>query len=175
WKDLNPNAEQPHAVIQLPPETLIRGRLQDLQGQPAAGVKVFVTHFATTVRGEPQGVSWNEGPERLPLGPQPVTTDAQGRFELRGVNRDAGVYLAARDPRFTPQSLRVRPEKKGQDDEVSGALTPAQVIEGRLTCADTGKPLANARVFASVDPTIREESGVNAIGGARAPRGAAAR
>jgi RNA polymerase sigma factor (sigma-70 family) len=163
WQELGPDADSPNAVIQLPAETVIRGRLLDLQGQPAAGVKVVVNRFARNVRGEPRGVSWSAAPELLPLWPQPVTTDAQGRFELRGVNRDSGVFATVRDPRFALANFALPPEKKGKDGEVSLTLTPAQVIEGRLTYADTGKPAVNARVFASVDPTVRGDNAVAAL------------
>jgi RNA polymerase sigma factor (sigma-70 family) len=166
WRDFDPDADQPQASIQLPAETVIHGRLVDLQGQPAAGVKVLVTGFGKDVRGEPRGISWGEAPERLPLWPQPVTTDAQGRYVLHGVNRQAGVRLAVRDPRFAPQSLFVRTKEKEGDNETAVPLTPAQIVEGRVTYADTGKPAAHARVFCSVDPSVRDDAGgIHAIGG----------
>jgi RNA polymerase sigma factor (sigma-70 family) len=166
WQELDSDAEQPKAAIRLPAETVIQGRLVDLQGQPAAGVKVAVSRLARNVRGEPRGVGWGEADERLPLWPQPATTDERGRFEIRGVNRSAGVILTVRDSRFAQHSLAVPVEPRGKDGEVSFSLPPAQVLEGRVTYADTGKPAANARVFMSVDPSVREDgAAAYAIGG----------
>ena len=42
WVDLDPDAEAPAADIMLRPERVIRGRLFDLQGRPAQGVRVSV-------------------------------------------------------------------------------------------------------------------------------------
>ena len=39
---LNPDAEQPSAEIVLRPEQVIHGRLVDIKGQPAAGVRISV-------------------------------------------------------------------------------------------------------------------------------------
>src|SRR5262249_61804580 len=42
WARVNPDAEQPGVEIRLQPEQTIRGKLVDIQGRPAAGVKIEV-------------------------------------------------------------------------------------------------------------------------------------
>ncbi len=57
WVDLDLNADQPAADITLRPEQLIEGRLFDLQGRPAPGVRVSVVGM-----GHPGGYA--ESPSR---------------------------------------------------------------------------------------------------------------
>ncbi|HEV3258657.1 MAG TPA: sigma-70 family RNA polymerase sigma factor [Gemmataceae bacterium] len=153
WQKLSPDAEQPEAVIRLQPEQLIRGRLADLQGQPAAKVRVSVSWVCKSVRGQAEGFSLSSSPRRFPFWPEPVTTDAQGRFALHGLNRDLRVNLEILDDRFARQGLRI--PDLGRDKEMRLSLAPAQVIEGRVVCEDTGKPLAHARI--AVGAVQREE------------------
>jgi RNA polymerase sigma factor (sigma-70 family) len=172
WRRLNPDAEQPDAVVTLRPEQVIRGSLVDLQGQPAAGVKVTPAYVGGMTNGQPDGVSLSALPRRAAPWPEVVTTDDKGRFEIHGCNRDQGVTLLVNDDRFATQSFRAetpgkpRPEhrslgydvggylniqkseadEKGQPEVLKLSLAPARVIEGRVVYADTGKPAAKALV-----------------------------
>jgi protocatechuate 3,4-dioxygenase beta subunit len=178
WLRLSPDAEQPQAVLKLPPEQVFRGRLVDLQGVPAAGVKVAVSWVGSVVHGESLGVSLADLPGQSALWPAPGTTDEKGRFVLRGLNRDQGAWLTCSGDRFATQSIEVRPvgkpragqrtlsmdvggyiaehtrgpDEKGQPEEPTITLAAAQVLEGRVVYADTGKPAAKATVLgASTD------------------------
>jgi RNA polymerase sigma factor (sigma-70 family) len=172
WRRFNPDAEQLEAELKLPPEQVIRGSLVDLQGLPAVGVKVAVSSVGKMVNGQPDGVGLNELSKRGAPWPEPVTTDEEGRFVIRGANRDQGLTLIVNDDRFATQSFTVdtpgksRPEsrvlgidaggfihegvsgpnEKGQPEVLKLPLTPARLIEGRVTYADTGKPVARASV-----------------------------
>jgi RNA polymerase sigma factor (sigma-70 family) len=150
WVELNPDASRREARIELPPETAIAGRIVDVHGQPAVGVKVFVSGLGGAGRGELRGLCWDQEPEGLSAWPAPATTDAQGRFLIRGVNRNSGVSLAIRDARFARQSVAVNSQ------DISVTLSPARFLEGRILFADSGTPAANARLFAAVDA---EENG----------------
>jgi RNA polymerase sigma factor (sigma-70 family) len=171
WRRFNPDVEQPDAVLTLPPEQIIRGSFVDLQGLPAAGVKVSVWYVGREVNGRPDVVSLANLPQHAPW-PQPVTTDDKGGFVIRGCNRDQGLMLAASDDRFATQSFEIdspgkpRPERKvygidvggflhtqesgpndkGQPEVLKLTLAPARVVEGRVTYADTGKPAVKAWV-----------------------------
>jgi RNA polymerase sigma factor (sigma-70 family) len=171
WRRLNPDAEQPEAALTLPAEQIVRGSLVDLQGLPAAGVKVTVTYIGGMVNGQPDGVALGNLPKHSPW-PESVTTDEKGAFVIRGCNRDQGLTLTASDDRFATQSFQVdtpgkpRPEsrvlgydaggflheqvsgpnEKGQPEVLKLPLTPGRLVEGRVTYADTGKPAAGAWV-----------------------------
>jgi RNA polymerase sigma factor (sigma-70 family) len=194
WPDGKTEAE-----IRLRPEQVLRGRLIDLQGQPAAGVKLEVTRLGSRPprpggdyvlvesfldrdadgwpdvwvagdgvlyvwgdtgklvarsgvvrwdarRGGAQVLALPEVPAGLPAWPGAVTTDAQGRFVVRGVPQGMGVGLRVRDPRFALQVVDVPPPEKGKAGEVTRVLGPVRVLEGTITDAATGKPVPNARV-----------------------------
>jgi RNA polymerase sigma factor (sigma-70 family) len=182
------------AEIRLQPEEVVRGRLIDLQGQPAAGVRLVMTRVGTgraldgrkyilrsdsldldgdfsywiemgfndgsrvdpQPRVEDRG-SWRaasspdvlalpEPAAGLPGWPAAVTTDAEGRFVLRGVPRGRAVGLRVRDPRFALQMVDIPAPEKGKPAEVTRVLSPVRVLEGTVTDAATGKPLPRARV-----------------------------
>jgi RNA polymerase sigma factor (sigma-70 family) len=171
WCELGPDVGEPEATLRLPPEQVIRGRLVDLQGVPAAGVPVLIQALGRELHGNWDGVSVAALPRQVPW-PLPVTTDERGCFEVRGCNRDAGVWVRVSDDRFALQTFEIlkpgqpRPERrvlgydvggflhvqktgpdeKGQAEEPTFVLAPAQVIEGRVVCEDTGRPAAGASV-----------------------------
>ncbi len=177
WRFLPFNTRQVTALIRLQPEQIVRGRLIDLQGQPVAGVPVEVVQvgkpapqyrgFVTTDEDEsiqtqagvlPFGDGetirlWEEeilfrgAPERLPLWPGPMRTDAQGRFTFRGVGRNQGIGLHVRGHEqvaFQPLAFQPRPEE--QPAEVTFVPNPGCLIEGTITDAVTGRPVPGAQV-----------------------------
>jgi hypothetical protein len=143
WQSFHPDTEKPEAEIRLPPEKVLRGRLIDLQGQGAARVKVYLTAIALKNPQEPaDAVGWGDAHESEAPWPAPVTTDDQGRFSFHGIGRGLLVGLAIRDDRFARQNLyRIDTSK-----EVTLPLEPPQIVEGRVTCDDTTRPLPHARV-----------------------------
>jgi RNA polymerase sigma factor (sigma-70 family) len=129
------------------PLQLIRGqavrvRLIDQDGQPARRVRVHVLGMA---RDGPPGVLvlYYQPPVPLPGWPGPVTTDDDGQFTLRDIGPQTQVHLQVRDERFAVQWLSFRTGKQQQPQPVVLSLSPARILEGRLTAEDTGQPLAN--------------------------------
>jgi hypothetical protein len=139
---LSADAEQQERVIKLPREEMLRGRLLDLQGRPAAGVAVYVAALGQTEAG-PEIWSWDP-PKRLPLWPEPVTTDAQGRFVFHGLSGKLGTAFEIRDDHYARQWFSWPQEDP--DKELLISLAPAQIIEGRVMYEDTGKPAPHARL-----------------------------
>jgi RNA polymerase sigma factor (sigma-70 family) len=144
------SAESPSDPVKLylPGERILRGRLVDLQGQPAPRITVRLKsangkiaadrHLYLYAQHAAAGASY---------WPEPVVSDAQGRFTLRGLPARCDLTLAVQGEgaAFAPQSVQVSgdgaPEK-----EVALALAPGRVLEGTITYRDTGKPVPNARL-----------------------------
>jgi hypothetical protein len=152
WAELNPDAEQPAGDIRLRPEQVVRVRLVDVRGMPAAGVEVRVQSMGlVTAKGTWDGVSqWSNAypPAGLRAWPSPVKTDDQGRLVLSGIGRDLSIVLTIRDLRFARQDLRFEADRNPlpKDKELTIALQPATIIEGRALAADTGKPIPGAAI-----------------------------
>jgi RNA polymerase sigma factor (sigma-70 family) len=152
WAELDPDADQPAADVTLRPEHIIQGRLFDVQGRPAQGVTISVS----AVRPPPPKVPsralapafltqgpafWWTNAHDYPAWPKPVTSDAQGRFTLRGVGRSQHVSLTVRDQRFALHSFEVETDGAAASQPLRLALEPAKIITGRVTYSDTGKPV----------------------------------
>jgi hypothetical protein len=150
WAAVDPDAEQPAADIALPPEQVIQGRLFDMQGRPAQGVVVSVAFIQYPPRSSQQ---FFEGPHYdrnrvtdIPSWPKPAITDADGRFQLHGVGRPREALLSILDPRFARQTIDVTTDDAPGAKSITMALQPAKIITGRVTYADTGKPVPGAQV-----------------------------
>jgi hypothetical protein len=126
--------------VKLLPERVVRGRLIDLQGQPAAGVRVNYAGSAEDWR-------IREEKKCVPFWPKPVTTDDKGRFLLRGLGLRKAT-LEINHERFAPQRLEVETGERDDGKEATLSLVGARNLRGRVTYADTGKPAAKLQVFA---------------------------
>ena len=146
WADLNPDANKPGADIGLRPEQVIRGKLVDLSGQPAAGVALRITSVGRpTNTGTFDGVSlWDARLEGMRVWPRPVTTDQKGRFTLAGIGGGLTVSLEVRDLRFaarrsrsrrTPRTAQKRPRwssnRRRSSRAASSPSTPASPCPAR--------------------------------------------
>ncbi len=171
WAELDPDAASPAADVALRPEQVVRGRLFDVQGRPARGVAVTVdTVLPATRIGIADDLIQPDASRRpgrdRPAWPGPAIGDAEGRFTLRGLGRDLVYRLVIDDPRFalqatviqTGEAANARPAaavraikvEPGPDPRpIAIALQPAQVITGRVTYADTGRPVSHALVAAN--------------------------
>jgi hypothetical protein len=151
WAELDPDAESPSAEIRLLPEQTVRVRLVDVTGAPARGVEVRVLRIGRrTDDGLFDGVTISEPPpDGIRVWPRPATTDAQGRAAFPGVGRGRGVQatLVVRDLRYAQQNLQVDTIPPATGGEVTLALEPARIIEGRVLAADTGRPIPGASVL----------------------------
>jgi hypothetical protein len=169
----------------------IRGRILDLQGQPIAGVRVHISDYWLMGKNKlylpKQGdlTAWlaalrtskrNPGelentfltgvciPSWALLFP-PVTTGADGRFEIRGIGRERLVDLHLEGTTITTQIITVmtRPHEiirtpwdraypKGQMSVYHGAdceilAAPTKPVVGVVRDRDTGKPLAGVTIM----------------------------
>jgi RNA polymerase sigma factor (sigma-70 family) len=139
---LDPARAAAEVSLRLRPERVARGRLVDLQGQPAAGVAVSVGWVGKLRNGLSDGMSASKTVRALAVWPETVRTDSQGKFVVHGLSDTGTSSLVIEDPRFAPQSMYFKGEELAK--EINLSLAPAQVIEGRVLQADTGKPVPHA-------------------------------
>src|SRR5262249_27937452 len=71
-------------------------------------------------------------------------TDADGRFTLHGVGRDLHATLVVRHPQFAHQTILADTDSTPGPKTMTAALAPPQIVNVRVTYADTGGPAAHA-------------------------------
>ncbi len=170
------NAEQPVAEVHLQPEQVTRGKLVDVNGQPAAGVQlepdsvyVWPDRPIGTSFDSPQPILVRHGSTTsvgMRAWPKAVATDARGRFTFPGIGPGLWVTLVVRDPRFATQEFLFRAEERDAAKEVALAVQPAAILEGRVLAADTGQPIPDAAILVAAQ--IRRNFGGTVL--ARADR-----
>lgn len=155
----------------------IEGRVLDLEGKPVVGAVVTVARlqaaakntlepYLELVKTDPFSASNYNFEKRLgdgiriPGQPATFSTDADGRFRIRGIGRDRVVDLAIAGPNIQSATLTVM--SRGSDAVASepskepairilGArfehlLPPGRSITGVVRDKETGKPLAHMAV-----------------------------
>ncbi len=160
WKDVNLDKTRITADFQLGPEEPLRGKLIDVEGQPASGVRLVVQSVIKREDNRPlaTGIAYKGHADRAPAWIAPVTSDKEGRFTIPGVPKGYGVFIEVDGgERFAPQEMAIStglPEQRSEKDgtyrsqvknaqlgeEVTLVLPPAQMFEGRVTYEDTGEP-----------------------------------
>jgi RNA polymerase sigma factor (sigma-70 family) len=148
WESVPLKEGRAEVVLRLPAEEPVRGRLVDLQGQPAAGARVYLVQATQDAAGQFSGVRLQEEVGDAPFWPAPAVSDERGYFTLRGVSRGMALTARVRDDRFALTDVRWEPGGK----EAAVALGPARVIAGRVIKADTREPAAGVVVRLSAYP-----------------------
>jgi beta-lactamase regulating signal transducer with metallopeptidase domain len=151
WKD-----DGQEMKIVMPKAVSIQGRLLTANGTPAAEAVIM----AIQVGGYDSGVGISQDtPESdlPPYWPRPLKTDADGRFTLAGMPAGSHVVLDVTHPRCARDELTIDTDL-GATETTRGfdiallpptfrqSLSPARPVEGVVTAADTGKPMANVLV-----------------------------
>ena len=157
WVVLDPDDDQPAAEISLRPEQVIHGRLFDVQGRPVPDVRVSVGSIQSDLLPAQAGLHDRSVRRRhdgvfllardahdYPAWPRPMTTDAEGRFTVRGVGQNLHAALTVHHPRFAHQTIEVKTDDLAESKTVTAALVPPQIVNVRVTYADTGKPVPHA-------------------------------
>ncbi len=190
WIDLKGWAPDREVVLQLArADVVIKGRVLTLEGKPVAGATLHVSHIAA-----PNGDNlsqlfklWpgdadralREVPRRLYSPtvagiPRKLTTDGEGRFEIKGVgdNRllslsveadtiEHLVFRVSTAPDFDPKLISPvgkppRPEWMSGGPPLYGPVfdhvaRPTQIVTGVVRDQKTGKPMANVGVTGHVN------------------------
>ncbi len=183
WVTLDPDDDQPAAEIALRPDQVIHGRLFDVQGRPVPDVRVSVGFMGSdrpqaraslhdrSVHRRSDGVLYGSRNDRdYAAWPRSTTTDAEGRFTVRGVGQNLHASLTVQHPRFAYQSIPVDTDDEAESKIVTAALAPSQIVNVRVTYADTGQPVPHAplQVLASRGRVaVNDEAETDAEGKAR--------
>ena len=145
FSDLS-GSEDEEITIRLGPEQVVRGRVIDLQGVPAAGV-VFRVSALWTKHPDLTGFHVTTPlDDSIPPWLGPLRTDARGYFTLDGLPRDADLTLQVRDDRFALQEFRIATGHDEPAKETVLPLSPPHLLEGRVTFGDSGQPVAGAQL-----------------------------
>jgi hypothetical protein len=179
WVTLDPDDAEPTAEISLRPEQVIHGRLFDVQGRPVPDVGVLV-HSIRSDLPQPRaglhdryiyrrtdGVTywWTRDARVYPAWPKPVTTDGEGRFTVRGVGQKLHAQLTIHHPRFALQRIPVDTDDNAESKPLLAALATSQIVNVRVTYADTGQPVPRSPLRV-ITPTF-DESETDDAGQAR--------
>jgi RNA polymerase sigma factor (sigma-70 family) len=147
WQKLESSQPKAETVLRLPAEKIIRGRVRDLQGLPVAGVRLRVSWLGTSGPAETRVGDLLK--DQAPFWPPPAVTGRDGKFTIRGLNPRLHGYVFVEGERFAPHYLEIQTGAKVQEANV--VLDPAQLIEGVVTAADTGKPMPQVQVSVNSD------------------------
>jgi beta-lactamase regulating signal transducer with metallopeptidase domain/thiol-disulfide isomerase/thioredoxin/protocatechuate 3,4-dioxygenase beta subunit len=128
---------EPVAVTLSERAATLRGRVVDARGKPVAGAIV--------------GADTWRGMRTLSLR---ATTDADGRFEWRGAPPDVVVYDAFKRGYMSSRQVPLI----ASDREHAITLYPELVITGRVTDAETGRPLPGFRLILGRKYPRRDET-----------------
>jgi|GEM_PF-2802189 len=121
--------ETKELTIELPAEGVVRGVVTDAGGDHLAGAEVFVK---------------SGGFPPMPIREQYVRTDADGKFELKGLALTP-VKIHVRHAASAAQVVETTPMEPGKGKELTIRLTEGARVEGRVTTED-GAPVVGERI-----------------------------
>jgi RNA polymerase sigma factor (sigma-70 family) len=182
WVELLPQARTEELTIKLVKDEPITGQIVTLEGRPVSGATLTVREIAAPVKddlgpwleevkgkkSDSDDLEWRYF-KRFSVGMSPaVTTDAQGRFRLRGLGADRMVNLLLEGPTIATRNLRVLTRKsetltllRWEGDPPTGRApvfatyyganfrypaAPTKPITGVVRDRDTRKPLVGVTV-----------------------------
>lgn len=121
--------ETKDVVIEVPAEGVVRGVVTNANGDHLSGAEVFVR---------------SGGFPPMPIREQYVRSDAEGRFELKGLALTP-VKLVVRHASSATQIVETTPVEPGKGKELTVRLTEGARVEGRVLTAD-GQPVVGERI-----------------------------
>jgi protocatechuate 3,4-dioxygenase beta subunit len=185
-------AGKPVTLRLAPDDVPVRGRIVDPEGKPVPGVEISINSIAPIASDAPEAVlaAWRAGlgiypkPDQPPLPDGPaspecagvsgkIVTDADGRFEIRGIGRGRFVCFTFQSagfektvsriltlPGFDTKSLTRNTDRTEALPNLYGPefvhrARHDAVISGTVTDAKTGKPIEMAVIFGEAEKCYR--------------------
>ncbi len=185
WLHLSDAQSSVPLLLRIAPESPITGRVLDQSGSPVAGAEVKVS----TIGALREKVFASRSAATLDLAYSEIaghaTTDPEGKVVLRGLPADRRLWLLVSHDEFSQGVVHVATTDSPQPSiivpgsmqaglgmstmpvssgEFSLEMKPAgPTMRGRVTCADSGKPCAGARLELRSDKryryTVTDENG----------------
>ena len=138
--------------IQLEMPEIVSGKVMNEAGEPIQGAEVQIQSVS---RGDPIRRDSGNSLTHDAL-PQPVKTDANGEFVLLGLPQGATITLDVKGPGYAQENRHNVPVSAKRLDFW---LKREGRIEGRLTYADTGEPVTQARVTSGWGAALVDRNG----------------
>ena len=138
--------------IQLEMPEIVSGKVMNEAGEPIQGAEVQIQSVS---RGDPiRGDSGNSLTHDA--WPQPVKTDASGEFVLPRLPQGATMTLDVKGPGYAKENRHNVPVSAKR---LEFRLKREGKIKGRLTYADTGKPITHAKVSSGWGAALVDKNG----------------
>jgi hypothetical protein len=118
WREIDFATAETQADFQLKPDEPLHLKLIDIEGQPAAGLRLSIITVVVRSDGEPypQGVHYAASDQAPAAWIAPVTADEDGKLVVYGLAADQGASLSVQgDDRFARQDIDLntgRPEER---------------------------------------------------------------
>jgi Carboxypeptidase regulatory-like domain len=169
-------ARMPNIVLR--PESKLQGRIIEENQRPVAGADVRVRYLMSVRHISQLDLDLNLSPQNWPTSEDPrfmslvdarlpectAKTDADGRFEVRGLPAQAGAVLEINHPDFQIErvyaatvgridpAVRANFKRDVQVGEIQASLKRGHHVAVKVVFDDTGKPAAHAKL--PFPPTI---------------------
>ena len=133
--------------LRLTPEAALTGSVKDGSGQTLENARIVLTSIRFRHHPSAQMASFGQNP-RAPLPPLAASSDARGRFALRGLPKtpDANLTLRVMHSAFATASRRGTLRQVAQRLDIT--LTPGSTMEGTVTHESVGRPAPGIQVLA---------------------------
>ena len=138
WQEI-PFQSTADVEIQLETPGIISGKVMTEAGQPIRNAEVLMNSLS---RGDPMLREPGDDLDHYAL-PQPIKTDANGKFVLPGLPQGATISLDVRGPGYAKE---IRHSVPVSAKKLEFRLKREGRIEGRLSYTSTGEPVKNATV-----------------------------
>jgi hypothetical protein len=148
WAPAELQMPSQETLVRLAPEKVVRGRLIDVQGQPAVGVRVSVLTLSGSAGKDSAVIANVSSLDGFPAWPGPATTGKDGKFTIAGLNPDLDGNLGIDGEEFNPAHAAIKAGKEIRNQEVNLTLSPARILEGVVTAAPSARAEAAARASA---------------------------
>ena len=155
WQEL-PFQSTTDMGIQLEMPGIISGKVMNEAGEPIQNAEILMN---SSFRGNPMlnPILREHGDDLDHYAlPQPVKTDANGEFVLRSLPQGATTSLDVQGPGYAKENRHNVPVSAKR---LEFRLKREGRIKGRLTYADTGKPITHARVSSGWGTALVDKNG----------------